>query len=225
MTAGLERYTVNRAAGPLPSEARWEAPEWDAAPALRLTRWMGDRPAHFPTVQAKILYDDSSLHVIFRVQDRYVRAVVTDYQGAVCTDSCAELFITPEPAVDHGYFNIEVNCGGTMLFTHRLARDEETVPVSKTHAQALAVAATMPRRVEPELTEPTVWCVRYRLPYAVLEQYAPLTRPAPGVIWRANLYKCGDLTSHPHWLTWAEVKWEKPDFHRKEFFGELVFHE
>ncbi len=225
MTSALEQYTVNRAAGPIPADARWDAPEWEAAPPLRLTRWMGDRPAHFPTVQAKLLYDDLFLHVIFRVQDRYVRAVVADYQGPVCTDSCAELFLTPEPGVDNGYFNIEVNCGGTMLFKHQLARDTETVPVSQDDARSLAVAATLPRRVEPERTEPTEWCVRYRVPYSVLERYAPVTRPAPGVHWRANLYKCGDLTSHPHWLTWAEVKWEKPDFHRREFFGELLFGE
>jgi hypothetical protein len=131
MAAERERYVVGRAKGPIPPDARWDAPEWDAAPALRLTRWMGERPSHRPDVQAKLLYDEWFLHVIFRVQDRYVRSVVTDYQGPVCTDSCVELFLTPEPGVENGYFNIEVNCGGTMLFKHQLSRDTATVPVSQ----------------------------------------------------------------------------------------------
>jgi hypothetical protein len=188
-----------------------------------IARWMGEKPEHRPMVQARLLYDDAALHVIFRVQDRYVRAVVTDYQGPVCTDSCVELFFTPGRSLEDGYFNIEVNCGGTMLFMHQLSRDEQRVPVARQHAQSLAVAATMPRRVEPEREEPTEWRVCYRVPYTTIERYTPVTRPAPGVVWRANLYKCADNTSHPHWLTWAEVKWPKPDFHRKEFFGELAF--
>jgi len=52
---------------------------------------------------------------------------------------------------------------------------------------------------------------------------APVHRPGPGVIWRANLYKCADLCSHPHWLTWSFVDRSQPDFHRKEFFGTLRF--
>ena len=38
---------------------------------------------------------------------------------------------------------------------------------------------------------------------------------------RANFYKCGDKTAHPHFLSWSPVSTEKPDFHRPEFFGEL----
>ena len=57
----------------------------------------------------------------------------------------------------------------------------------------------------------------------ILSTYAPVTAPGPGVAWRANFYKCADASSHPHWLTWAPVDWPQPDFHRKEFFGTLVF--
>ena len=38
---------------------------------------------------------------------------------------------------------------------------------------------------------------------------------------RANFYKCGDLTAHPHFLSWSPVFTEQPDFHRPEWFGEL----
>ena len=39
---------------------------------------------------------------------------------------------------------------------------------------------------------------------------------------RANFYKCGDKTAHPHYLSWSPIHTEKPDFHRPEFFGELI---
>ena len=39
---------------------------------------------------------------------------------------------------------------------------------------------------------------------------------------RANIYKCGDKTAHPHFLSWSPVGTPSPDFHRPEFFGELI---
>jgi hypothetical protein len=39
---------------------------------------------------------------------------------------------------------------------------------------------------------------------------------------RANFYKCGDKTAHPHYLSWSPIETPKPDFHRPEFFGELL---
>jgi hypothetical protein len=57
----------------------------------------------------------------------------------------------------------------------------------------------------------------------MLEKYTNVKRPATGVQWRANFYKCGDKTSHPHWLTWSVVDKPEPDFHRPEFFGILEF--
>jgi len=50
-----------------------------------------------------------------------------------------------------------------------------------------------------------------------------VANPAPGVAWRANLNKCADGMSHPHWLTWAPVGVPRPDLHRPEFFGILEF--
>ena len=43
---------------------------------------------------------------------------------------------------------------------------------------------------------------------------------ASGQVWRANLYKCGDQTSHPHWASWAPIG-EALNFHQPGFFGGL----
>ena len=39
---------------------------------------------------------------------------------------------------------------------------------------------------------------------------------------RANFYKCGDKTAHPHYVSWSPIDTPKPDFHRPDFFGELI---
>ena len=40
---------------------------------------------------------------------------------------------------------------------------------------------------------------------------------------KANVYKCGDKTEHPHYLAWNRVEAPAPDFHRPECFGEMIF--
>ena len=40
--------------------------------------------------------------------------------------------------------------------------------------------------------------------------------------WKANFYKCGDETLHPHFGCWNPVVAEEPNFHLPEFFGTLL---
>lgn len=42
------------------------------------------------------------------------------------------------------------------------------------------------------------------------------------VTMRGNFYKCADLTTVPHYLSWSPVGTPSPDFHRPEYFGTLV---
>jgi hypothetical protein len=192
-------------------------------PTIEVALPVGGRPGHAPRTLARLCWDDQHLHVIFRVDDRYVRAVADGYQGRVCEDSCVELFFNPGTGLPTGYFNIETNCGGTALFHHQRGRSVAHQVVTEEDGRLLGTVHTLPSRVEPEMPGPLTWLVSYRVPYGVLERYAPVERPRPGASWKANLYKCGDLTSHPHWLAWSPVDVPAPDFHRPEFFGTLRF--
>jgi len=219
-----KEYRVRRVSAPVEINARWDKSPWNAIESLTLDHYMGEEPRHRPRVEAKVAYDEENLYVIFRVDDRYVRAVTTELHGPVCTDSCVEFFFTPEEKTERGYFNLETNCGGTMLLYHQLGRDMDAVAVSAGDAGRIEIAHSLPTVVEPELTEPVVWVVEYRLAVSILGRYhRPVVSPGPGVRWRANFYKCADDTSHPHWLTWAPVEAPQPDFHRPEFFGTLIF--
>ena len=77
--------------------------------------------------------------------------------------------------------------------------------------------------IDPEITDPVKWTLEYRIPFDILKDYYDFTHPARGETWLANLYKCGDKTSHPHWLTWSIIDKPKPDFHVPEYFGILEF--
>ncbi len=184
---------------------------------------MGDRPSPMPRVQVKCVWSPECLSVIFKVTDHHVRCAVTEHQGPVWRDSCVELFFTPGTDLAAGYFNVECSCGGTILFMHQTARGRDRVPVSIGDVERLSPAHTLPRVVEPEIPGPVEWCVEYAIPFDLLSRYAPVEVPRPGVRWRGNFHKCADGTSHPHWLTWAPIPLPQPDFHRKEYFGTLLF--
>ena len=216
-------YTVKKATDSFDVAGQWDGEGWAIAETLELKQYMGNKPGHFPRTQAKVLYDAENIYVFFRVEDRYVRAVAENFYDRVCEDSCVEFFFTPGDDISKGYFNLEANCGGVIFFCHQTAREENSQRVASQDCQTIKLWTSMPKIVEPEIKEPTLWMVQYVVPYEILKKYGDVNIPAEGVKWRANFYKCANATSHPHWLTWAKVDKPEPNFHLPEYFGTLVF--
>ena len=217
-------YQVNKLNAPLEINGVWDKSPWSEMQALQLANYMGEKPEHFPITKAKVAYDDEAVYVIFQVEDRYVKAVHSNNQDPVYKDSCVEFFFIPSGKVKNGYFNLEMNCGGTMLFHHQLKPRTGSVELSDMHLSKIEVATSLPKIVDPEIESETTWVVEYRIPFSILKGYHEFNSPVTGSLWRANFYKCADDSSHPHWLTWAPVQKPTPDFHMPEFFGYIEFH-
>jgi len=216
-------YRVERLAEAMTIDGRWDKPQWASVEAIEISHVLGERPIFIPQTQVKMRYDDQNIYVIFRVSDRYVKAVAQDIHGHVWEDSCVEFFFSPCDDTLLPYFNLEVNCGGTpLLYCNTVPRQVSTAVDAKDMAK-IDIAHSQPRIVDPEVTEPTTWTIEYRLPLDVLETHASCIRPQSGVTWRANFFKCGDKTSNPHWLTWSRISNNKLDFHQPEFFGHILF--
>jgi hypothetical protein len=219
-------YRVLRTAQPPAFRGNWSAGVWAGVRPLDVDQFHAAGSQHRPVTQAKLLFDDEHLYVFFRVQDRYVRAVAEQFQGRVCADSCVEAFLQPREG--RGYFNFEMNCGGTLLLYH--IRDPrrtpegfaDSTPVSSKHAAGMRIYHSMPARIDPEIGEPVEWRLEYGIPLSLFEPYiGEAPRPAGG-LWRGNFYKCGDETSHPHWASWSPIG-EQLNFHCPEHFGVLEF--
>lgn len=216
------QYTICRSDDALGTpRADWKHPLWQDAQSLEVTHFAWEDSGHRPRTQIRLTYDADYLAIIFRVEDQYVRAVAERFQDSVCTDSCVEFFVSPLTESD-AYFNFEVNCGGTMLL-YRCESRNDTMAVSAEDGATISMAATMPRIVEPEITDPTSWTLEYHIPFGLFAAYFSAPAPQPGTQWRANFYKCGDDTSHPHWGSWAPVETERPDFHQPGFFKPILF--
>ena len=49
---------VRRLTESIQMDADWEKPPWQPVKPLDIRHFMGERPDHYPAVQAKIVYDD-----------------------------------------------------------------------------------------------------------------------------------------------------------------------
>jgi hypothetical protein len=222
-------YLIHKASRTPKLNGEWDGPVWSRANTLDLTNWYRtERSEHRPKVQARVLYDDKTVYVAFKVKDRYVRSTREDWQGCVCRDSCVEFFVRPKPK--KGYFNFEMNAGGTLLLYY--IEDETRTPtgfktfkeVSYDLGKTIQVYHSLPAVVYPEIKKPTTWFIEYAVPVALFEHYVGKLGNLAGQEWRANFYKCGDATSHPHWASWAPLG-DVLNFHLPRFFQPIRFAE
>ena len=220
-------YTVARTTLLPELNGLWDGPAWSSVTSLHIRHFHPQSSNHRPVTDAKLLHDGRNIHVLFRVRDRYVRSVVTTMHGPVCQDSCVEFFLRPQP--DKGYFNFEINAGGTLHASYiedwkRLpdGRFAESKFLKPELAREVSIFHSLPDVIEPEIANSTEWFIECCVPLPVLERCVGAIGPLHGQEWRANFYKCGDRTSRPHWASWAPIGTEL-NFHAPEFFAPLRF--
>lgn len=219
-------YRVRPAVAAPAHRGEWDGPAWRGADWMRIASFHPRSGNHRPPAEAALLYDATDLHALFRVSDRYVRSVHTDYDSDTYQDSCVELFL--QPAGRTGYFAFEANCGGAFSLryiedpTRTSNRFARWTMVAADHARTIRIAHSMPDVVEPEREGPVDWWVEVSWPFAAMEPYCGPVRPVAGQRWRGNAFKCGDQTSHPHWASWSPIG-AALNFHQPLYFGHLEF--
>jgi hypothetical protein len=218
------RAHVPRIAAP-PDILDPQEPVWNRAARLAIDQFRPEGSPHRPQTSLQLLHDNHAIHGLFRVQDQYVRCTHAQYGDHVYRDSCVEFFIKPKP--DSGYFNFEFNCGGAFLCcyitdeTRIKGGFKEYIKLSADDVRRARVATSLPKLVEPEIVQPVTWWLAFTIPILVVEKFVGLVGPLSGQVWRANAYKCGNETSHPHWAAWSPV--DQLNFHLPRCFGALEF--
>lgn len=220
-------------------QGQWNSGVWQKAETIYIDKFHPQSSDHHPKTAVKLLYDDENIYVMFRVEDRYVNAVHTTYQEPVCNDSCVEFFVMPclfrsdalqkGFAPDYrGYFNVEVNCIGTMLLYYiedwRRTPDgfAKYEPVPEGLARHITIFHSISEKTEHEIDTPVEWVTGYNLPFSLFEAYIGALDIRKGRCWRGNFYKCADQSSHPHWASWSPIG-DELNFHQPEYFGTLEF--
>jgi hypothetical protein len=218
-------YKVGAAKSRPELQGLWDGLAWSRADTLELANFRAEGSDHRPKTSVRLLYNEEGIFGIFRVEDRYVRCVRTRYGEPVYKDSCVEFFVKPKP--DKGYFNFEFNCGGVFLCSY-ITNPERTadgfrefVSIPEDDCRGVNVYHSMPAVVDPEITDAVTWILEFCIPFTLLGKYVELPADLGSSEWKANFYKCGDETSHPHWASWQPMP--TLNFHMPAHFGSIRF--
>jgi len=158
-----------------------------------------------------------SIYIKYNVHGSMIRAIYPNDQEPVNEDSCVEFFCKlPE---DDSYMNFEFNCIGTCKASKRISRNIDVVPYSKEALLQIERCPSVGRRAFKEMEGMFEWDLTVKIPFQILN-IDPNHLPEKLL---GNFNKCADGTDSKHYVTWSPITSEKPDFHRPEFFGELLF--
>lgn len=187
----------------------------------------GPETDHPPQTMFRLLHDKRNIYGIFEVREIGVLAKQTAFQSMVCMDSCCEFFF--QPSGKDGYFNLEMNAGGTFLMYY--IRDpkpdpgsglpSDYTPLSIREGNFITVKTDLPHYIPEPVMKETLWHLMFTIPLEALEPYCGRIESLDGQIWRGNFYKCSDGTQWPGWLTWADL--DSSSFHEPESFQKLIF--
>jgi hypothetical protein len=184
---------------------------WNRVPALPIGNvlWREDAGIR---AQGQLCHDAENLYVRLSAAEKEIRAEYTEPLSPVHEDSCLEFFFLPEGAGN--YLNFEINPNGCLR-----------VQLGPDRANRVELVKNDMRGYFDIRTERTAdgWAVSYRIPLEFLRLFYPAFSFADDLM--ANLYKCGEKTPRAHYLSWAPVTLDTPDFHRPEFFARLRFEE
>lgn len=189
---------------------RVTAPDWGAVERveLRHTGWLGPVPVR---AWAQLCHDGEHLYVRMEAEESPVRATLTGLLDQVCDDSCLEFFFAPDCG-DSRYFNFEFNPLGTLNLGFGGARPTRVRQIVKKPEELFCP--------EPFRTA-SGWGIQYRVPEEFVRRYFSEFRLEGQSA--CNFYKCGDKVPQPHYLSWAPMTTQTPDFHRRQDFGTIQF--
>ena len=178
--------------------------------------WVNEYP-YRPITLFNIARSKDSIFIKYSVRGSMLRAIYSNDQEPVNEDSCVEFFYKFPDKEE--YANIEFNCIGTCKASRRKSRLLDVIPFSSDELAKIERYPSIGRRAFNEVEGMFEWELTVKIPFSILNLDS---NNLPSKL-LGNFYKCADGTDSPHYVSWSPVKTEKPDFHRPEFFGELIF--
>ncbi|WP_251619905.1 carbohydrate-binding family 9-like protein [Odoribacter lunatus] len=191
---------------------------FDTLPAqpVACNNWEKEFP-YAPQVSFRIAHNNEAVFIRFDVRENYTMAKVTEDNGEVWTDSCVEFFLALD---DTGYYNFEFSCIGKALAGFRKERHNATHGTPEV-MHTIKRHSSLGNKNFDERTGDNCWSLTVAIPATALFKHK--IRQFGGLKATANVYKCGDHLSKPHFLSWQPIDTPAPNFHVPAFFTEVEF--
>ena len=193
---------------------------WQDTPFINIDVYPWENNGYKPAVEVRMLYSNLNLHIYFKVYEKQIKASYVNLNDPVCKDSCVEFFFNPKPKQDKRYLNFEINPIGTLLLGIGEQR-ENRILIDDLDLDIFQINTSV-NIDNLEHFNNDYWTVKYSIPFSFMEKYYGNLELTSGSIIKGNFYKCGDETEYPHFACWNPIQALQPDFHRPEYFGDLI---
>lgn len=132
---------------------------------------------------------------------------------AVWEDSCVEVFLK---TLDRSgcYANFEFNSKGVCYAARGKDRQNRVELAESEYAQIIRKASGVSK--DGDFLR---WTLAVQVPRELLLTEDDLRT----CLLSGNIYKCADLAAKPHWLSLFPIETPAPDFHRPEFFNNILY--
>ena len=200
---GSDLYEISQALRKIPNQ-KIECINWPDYPYL-------------PYVRFQMAYNSHNLFLRFHVKESHALAVTSYYNGPVWEDSCCEFFCAFD---ELGDYNLEVNCVGVPLLGWT-GKNREQVRGKERIMKFLRLWSTLGYKVPVSIEGDVEWELIIIMPSEIFFSHKGLIFER-GMHFKANFYKCGDKCNVPHFVSWKPIAFPEPNFHKPEFFGNVV---
>ena len=157
---------------------------------------------------------EEGISAVFRITEPSVKAEYSEINSKVYEESCSELFLS---FGNGSYYNFEISCIGCILAEHgknRFYRELLDPEIIK-KIEVFSTLGNIPFGIRNEKTS-------YTLSVRIPKEVFIFDGSKIDVLsLKGNIYKCADKSPTPHYMTLFDIRSEKPDFHRPEFFKKL----
>ncbi|MCI1640900.1 MAG: carbohydrate-binding family 9-like protein [Bacteroidales bacterium] len=168
-----------------------------------------------PVCSFAIARSRTHIAILFHNRGLDLRASVSQDNGKSWEDSCCEFFVS-DP-YDGTYYNFELTCIGFLRAGKGADRNNRKL-IGQNKLDEVIRYTSLPHKnmdIEGNIYS---WTAGMAIPLSLIG----VDPENPPIRLSGNFYKCADKTEHQHFLSWNKIKSDKPDFHRPEYFGEMI---
>lgn len=201
----MKKYTAMRFDGP---------PDWSKVPTGEISTYHWEpNPRYRPKTFFQLCIVKNRgfiLHMLTR--ENFIRATYENRDDPVYQDSCMEFFFNPFPESGK-YINLEINPNGAYLCEIGAGKGCRTFVKELTEETVEIETLQMGKRG---------WKLSAFISKDFIESLYHRDFDSMESEFRANFYKCGDLTKTPHYGAFSPVTTLPPGFHNPDMFAKII---
>ena len=214
---GKPSYVVKRTTQKISVDGNIFEQDWEIAQTVGDFVFPWYEKGEKEQTDARLLWDDKYLYIHFRCEDEHISAHHYQRNDPVSRDDCVEAFISSNSDEPLWYANYEINCLGTWLVG--LHKGEES---RYWEPDGILVSRGHMGTINKEDDVDSHWILEIAIPFENLHAYGGQIPPQDGDVWGLTLNRCGGDVN-PQYSQWTASQTPKPNFHKPQDFGRLVF--